>query len=71
MSNVIALKPKKNVVSILTCPDCGCTDWEIIIANVTLGGNDFYSADMNCKGCEFVTPAILVLPVGDDDDYED
>ncbi len=70
MSNVVALKPKKNVVQQLTCPECDGVKWRILLSLVTIEGSDLHHADLYCEtdGCEFVTPAVLILPEGDDED---
>jgi hypothetical protein len=70
MSNVVTLKPKKNVTMQLTCPECEGVKWRIIISLVNIEGSELHHADLHCEtdGCDFITPAILILPEGDDED---
>jgi hypothetical protein len=70
MSNVVELKPKKNVTMQLTCPDCEGHKWRVILSLVHIDDSNLYHADLHCEteGCDFVTPAILIMPEGDDDD---
>jgi hypothetical protein len=70
MSNVVPLKPKKNVTMQLTCPECDGTKWRVILSLVKIEGSDLHHADLYCQteDCEFVTPAVLILPEGDDED---
>ena len=70
MSNVVPLKPKKNTTMQLTCPECDGTKWRVILSLVKIEGSDLHHADLYCQteGCEFVTPAVLILPEGDDED---
>ena len=70
MSNVVPLKPKKHTTMQLTCPDCDGTKWRVILSLVKIEGSDLHHADLYCQTeeCEFVTPAVLILPEGDDED---
>lgn len=70
MTNVIALKPKKNVVQQFTCPECNGVVWKVLVTNMIIEGSELHHTDFYCAtdGCEFVCPAVLILPEGDDEE---
>lgn len=67
MSKVIEFKPKRNVVSQLTCPDCDGIKWRVLLSDVEIDGSNFCHSTVECESCEFTTPAIIIFPEGDDD----
>ena len=69
MTNIVELKPKKNTVKQLTCPDCDGVKWRILLTLVRIEGSELHHADLLCEteGCEFSTPAVLILPEDDED----
>ena len=70
MSNVVSINPKKNVVAVLECPLCAGQKWRILMSLCRIENMPVNHADLYCEteGCEFVTPAVLILPEGDDEE---